>query len=342
MTEAQELKKTILAEAQGAMRLQLAFVGVVRGLFEALARGAATAEDLAAERRVDVGYVRRWCQAAYAFGLLEVATDGPHARFTVTELGAAFAPGHAGTLMPFAVQTILGAHMADRTAELMTSGERPGESVLAERANVLPWFGPMLEASFGPLFDRDIAGLDVFRRAGERGAVVVDLGCGNGWYLRKLALRYPKLTGLGLDGFAENVTQARALAERDGLSERLDFREGDIHQLALDRRVGVIALNRALHHVWEERGDIFRKLRDALAPEGAIVVWEPRWPDDWKTLRDPGRRAMAFQNLSEHVQGNHFLCPAEIEEAMREAGLVAETSLFVDGNEAVVVGTRPA
>ena len=36
-------------------------------------------------------------------------------------------------------------HMAERAAELMRSGERPGEQVLSERQTILPWFGPMLE-----------------------------------------------------------------------------------------------------------------------------------------------------------------------------------------------------
>ena len=51
---------------------------------------------------------------------------------------------------------------------------------------------------------------------------------------------------------------------------------------------------------------------------------------------------MAFQNLSEHVQGNHFLRPVEIETAFREVGMVPETFLFAEGAEAVVVGKRVA
>jgi len=49
---------------------------------------------------------------------------------------------------------------------------------------------------------------------------------------------------------------------------------------------------------------------------------------------------LAYQNLSEHVQGNHFLRPAEIEAAMHAAGLTPKTFLFAEGTETVVVGTR--
>jgi trans-aconitate methyltransferase len=225
----------------------------------------------------------------------------------------------------------------------MHTGQRPGESVLAERFTILPWFGPMLEASFGALFEREILpALPAFAELDATGGVAVDLGCGNGWYLRKLAARFPNVRGIGLDGFEENVRQADAAAKAAGVGERLTFRAGDIHHYTVAEKVSLIAMNRALHHVWDRKESVFAFLRDSLAPGGTVVIWEPRWPDEVASLRDPRRRPMAFQNLSEHVQGNHFLRPAEIEAAMRAVGLSAETFLFAEGNEAVVVGRKGA
>ena len=94
------------------------------------------------------------------------------------------------------------------------------------------------------------------------------------------------------------------------------------------------------NHVWDQRDKVFGILRDALVPGGSVVIWEPRWPDEVASLREPRKRPLAFQNLSEHVQGNHFLRPAEIEAAMRDVGLSPQTFLFADGTEAVVVGRR--
>lgn len=334
-----DLRKTVMTQAHGAMSLQLAFVGIANGLFDRLAiDGASTPESLAKGAGVDAGYVRRWCEAAYAFGMLEV--DGS-SRFTLAALGDAFRASASGTLMPFAVGAVLGAHMAERATGLMRTGERPGESVLAERATILPLFGPMLEASFGTLFEREILpALDVYRELDARGGLAVDLGCGNGWYLRKLVTRYPNVRGIGLDGFEENVRQATETARAAGLSLRLSFQAGDLHDYTVTEPASLIAMNRALHHVWDRKEQVFRQLHDALAPGGVVVIWEPRWPDDLPSLRDPRRRGMAFQNLNEHVQGNHFLRPAEIEAEMRTVGLEAETHLFAEGAEAVVVGRR--
>ena len=337
MANQEDLRKSVLAAAQGAMSLNIAFIGVSGGLFEALANAPGTASEVAARASADEGYVRRWCDAAYAFGLLDCQGDA----FSLTELGHAFRPSAPDTLMPFAVGAVLGAHMSERAATLLKTGERPGEKVLAERESILPWFGPMLEANFGVLFERQVLpALDVYRALDEKGGVAVDLGCGNGWYLRKLAQRYPHVRCVGLDGFDENIRHATEAAEKAGLADRVTFRAGDIHHYTLPDKVNVLAMNRALHHVWDRKDEVFAKMRDALVPGGSAVIWEPRWPDERSSLRDPRRRPMAFQNLNEHVQGNHFLRPDEIEAAMRGAGLTPQTFLFAEGAEAVVVGTR--
>jgi SAM-dependent methyltransferase len=319
--------------------LELAFVGIASGLFEALdARGPAGAPELATAAGKDPGYVIRYCDAAYAYGLLSATDAGA---FALTELGRAFLPNVAGSLMPFPVGVMLGAHMMERSVGLMETGERPGEAVLAERDSLLPWFGPMLEAQYGPFFRDVIApGVPIFDEVDARGGLAVDLGCGNGWYLRALAHRCTHLRGIGLDGFGENIAAARRAAERDGLGDRLDFHAGDLHDFTVSEPAHLIAMNRALHHVWNEKDNVFRILRDHLAPGGAAVIWEPAWPKDRAALTHPPMRPVAFQNLAEHIQGNHFLHPDEIAQELEAVGLTPQIYLFAEGREAVVVGRR--
>ncbi|MGC9237169.1 MAG: class I SAM-dependent methyltransferase [Thiomonas sp.] len=336
---ADDLKTQFRQQSQAALSLNVAYIGVVNGLFTTLHRlRQASAVALAEAVGFDPDYVLRWCDAAYAFGYLDADGD----TFRLTPQGEAMRPEAPDTLMPMAVQSVLSAHMAERAAGLMRNGERPGEQVLAERQTVLPWFGPMLEATFGPMFEHTICpAVPVFAEVDARGGLAVDLGCGNGWYLRALARRCGKLRGLGIDGFEENITQAQALARQNGLSDRLRFQHGDIHALTLDEPADLIAMNRALHHVWEkDTQTLFAWLRANLKPGGAVVIWEPAWPAERKALREPSRRGMAFQNLSEHVQGNHFLRPEEIQAAFAQAGMTATVHLFAQGNEAVVVARR--
>ena len=336
---APDLKTQFKQQSQAALSLNIAYIGVVNGLFSTLhSGGPASAQALAQASGMDSGYVQRWCDAAYAFAYLEVKEEA----FSLTPMGDAMRPEAIDTLMPMAVQSVLSAHMAERAAEFMRTGVRPGEAVLAERPTVLPWFGPMLEASFAPLFEHTICpAVAAFAEVNARGGLAVDLGCGNGWYLRALARQYPQLRGLGLDGFAENVQQAQARAKADNLAHRLSFQTGDIHNFKLGEPADLIAMNRALHHVWEkDQAGIFKWLHDNLKPGGFAVIWEPAWSDDRTTLREPGRQNLAFQNLSEYVQGNHFLHPQEIAGAFAAVGMVTQVHLFSAGNEAVVVAQK--
>lgn len=213
--------------------------------------------------------------------------------------------------------------------------------MLGERETILPWFGPMLEAQFGPQLDAILPQVPAFAAVDKKNGVAVDLGCGNGWYLRHLARRYEHLHGIGLDGFDENIRQARRAAQAEGLAERLDFHSGDLHHFTVEEPVDLIAMNRALHHVWDEKENVFRILSEHLRPGGFAVIWEPAWPAERSALRAPGRRPVAFQNLSEHVQGNHFLQPEEIVRAFEHEGMSAQVHLFMDGREAVVQAQKP-
>lgn len=328
-----------MQQAQGALLLNVAYIGVVNGLFTTLAElGQADAKQLAKAADKDPGYVTRWCDSAYAFQLIDEAGEGV---FTLTDMGHAFRPDVADTLMPFAVQSVLSAHMAERAAGLMPSGERPGEQVLAERETVLPWFGPMLEHLFGPLLEQHILPhVSAFAEIDQQKGMVVDLGCGNGWYLRHLAKQFSNLRGIGLDGFAENIKQATQCAATEGLADRLSFKTGDIHNFTVGKPVELIAMNRALHHVWDDKENVFKMFKEHLKPGGVAIIWEPNWPTQHKTLREIGHRPMAFQNLAEHVQGNHFLTPDEIAEQFHKVGMETQVYLFAEDREAVVVGKR--
>jgi len=95
-----DLKSRFRAQAQGAMSLDVAYIGVVNGLFATLERlGSATSEALADAADMDSGYARRWCDAAYGFGYLDEAQG----RFHLTESGLAMSPdAPASSVAPIA------------------------------------------------------------------------------------------------------------------------------------------------------------------------------------------------------------------------------------------------
>ena len=70
--EKPDLKKQFRAMVQGSQNLTVAYIGVVNGLFAALKQlDSGDVAAIATATRMDAGYVRRWCDAAFAFGYLE-------------------------------------------------------------------------------------------------------------------------------------------------------------------------------------------------------------------------------------------------------------------------------
>ena len=210
--EKPDFKKQFRCMVQGAQSLTVGYIGVVNGLFAASKQlGAGDVAEIATAARMDAGYARRSRDAAFAFGYLDAEGEV----FRLSEMGAVMLPDAPDTLLHLAMTMVSSVHMAVRSAGLMRSGERPGETVMAEVETLLPWFGAMLEGTFARFFEEKICpGVPVFSEINERGGLVVDLGCGNGWYLRALARRCGEVRGLGLGGFQENVAQAMRLGHK--------------------------------------------------------------------------------------------------------------------------------
>jgi ubiquinone/menaquinone biosynthesis C-methylase UbiE len=118
-------------------------------------------------------------------------------------------------------------------------------------------------------------------RAGE----ILDVGCGSGWWLERLAgtasvhgaLHGVELLDQRVNAARERVPSATVVA---GDARRLPF---------TDRRFGLVSLFTVLSSL-PGRPDVTQALREAarvLAHDGALVVWEPRVPT-------PGNRSTVF------------------------------------------------
>jgi SAM-dependent methyltransferase len=107
--------------------------------------------------------------------------------------------------------------------------------------------------------------------AGEANGPLVELAIGNG----RVAIPVARATGrpvIGIDISPKMLEQARARAADAGV--RLDLREGDMTDLALDEPAGLIYCPfRALLHLptWADRRRTFERVADALLPGGRFA-----------------------------------------------------------------------
>lgn len=323
------------------MALSVAYVGLFNGLFDALAGARGARPDaLAAARGLDAGYVRRWCEAAYAFGFLREARGRygltPFAREALAAGGGAFGGGQI--LRGIFAATIVGYNYALH----MRDGARPGYGAMARFPEFAPVFGAMLEQVQRKTFFHEILPrVPAYAEVGRRGGAVLDLGCGNGWFLVALAQRFPGLSGVAVDFGEANISAAERKIREAGLQGRLTAQRADIVTYRPDRPFDLICLNQVVHDVWHRRGVILARARKALREGGRIALWDRPFPRSRRELRRPSRHFMVFLNLFEEMGGTRLLTEAEMRRGLREEGFAGVRAYRVDrGAQVVVVGQR--
>ncbi len=135
--------------------------------------------------------------------------------------------------------------------------------------------------------DRLLARLEVVRLKPK---VILDIGCGTGYDVRKLMQRYPRARVLGLDIVAAMANRAR---RNSGLWRRLTgrcgFACGDAERLPLaPASVDMIVSNLALQ--WCDPRTVFAEAKRVLRP-GGLLMFTTFGPDTLRELRDAWRAA---------------------------------------------------
>ena len=117
--------------------------------------------------------------------------------------------------------------------------------------------------------------------------MVVDLGCGSGRLLERLATGRPDARIIGFDLSAPMLETARERLEREGLSERVKLRRGDMTSFdtELKETPDVVSCNFALHHLPDEEhlARCFEAIARVRDRSGCAV-----WIFDLARLRHPG------------------------------------------------------
>lgn len=110
------------------------------------------------------------------------------------------------------------------------------------------------------------------------GAKILELGCGNGVFLPRLA----KAVGaqgrvVGVDHSPELIAQARARAAAEGLGDGVDLRVGDAYALPfVDGYFDAAHCERVLMHL-ERPNEALSELARVVKPGGVVVAAEPDW-----------------------------------------------------------------
>ncbi|WP_018949239.1 class I SAM-dependent methyltransferase [Thioalkalivibrio sp. ALMg11] len=259
----------------GALCLTLS-IGHRTGLFDHMRnRPPATSGEIAAAVGLNERYVREWLGAMATGGIVTVDTGGP--RFTLPPEHAACLTraAAADNLAVFSQYIGLLGGVEDAIVAAFRAGEGVGYAHYARFHEVMAEDSGQsvlssLESDILPL----VPGLTDHL---ERGIRVLDIGCGSGRILNRLATLYPRSQFTGLDLSAEAIERGRTDAQEAGLGN-VEFIQADAAELdrhVTEQQFELITTFDAIHDQADPLG-VLTGIHRALKSEGIYLMQDIR------------------------------------------------------------------
>lgn len=117
------------------------------------------------------------------------------------------------------------------------------------------------------------ASVRLIDRPGDR-ARLLEIGCGPGFYSRRLAAIFPQFDIVGIDTSERLLALARQYAERERLVN-CRFLRADVQDLEMLRERSDVAIVSRFFLVMSDPGAVLRAIFQALRPGGVLFVAEP-------------------------------------------------------------------
>lgn len=260
----------------GFVYSQVLFACVRLKLFDMLASGPLSEDELAKRMNLPPENAKRLLRAAVSLRLLSPC-EGRH--YALGELGAAMV-GNPGIAAMVEHHSMVYADLADPVALLRGEPKKTALSdywayaVNPEAALVddqsIDGYTALMSDSLGLIAD-DV--LDAYALKEHR--CLLDVGGGDGTFLVAAAKRWPHLQVMLFD-LPAVAERARARFEREGLAGRARAIGGDLMRDPLPEGADVVSLVRVLHdHNDAEVDHIIKSARRALPTGGTLLVAEP-------------------------------------------------------------------
>ncbi|WP_234855675.1 class I SAM-dependent methyltransferase [Paracoccus everestensis] len=303
-------------------------IGNRLGLYRAMAGvGPMTSHEVAQAAGCAERYVREWLNAQAAGGYVAYHLASQTYELT-PEQAAILADDTSPVFMP-AIWEVVAAAWADagQTAQAIRTGKGVawGDHDGGLHCGVAAFFRNGYRASLVPEWLPSLEGVVPRLQAGAR---VADIGCGHGHSTLLMAEAFPNSRFLGIDTHPASITAARANAQQAGLSDRVEFLLADA-RAPLPGVFDLICFFDCLHDLGYPV-EAARRAREALAPDGTLMLVEPAASDRVEENLNPIGRiyytgstwlccAHAISEEGTHVLGAQA-GEARLAQVCREAG----------------------
>ena len=278
----------MLSDLGGAASVAMVRIGDALGLYKTLhAKGAMTAEELAATIGANERYLREWLshQAASNYLSYDPATE----KFALPEEQAMVFAAEESPVYMLGGFDLMAAMLdnqpkvekAFRTGDGVAWGEQAGCMFCAVARFFRPGYHNNLVTAWLPALDGVADKLN-------RGAKVADVGCGHGWSTVTMAKAFPNSQFIGYDFHPASIEAARAHARSHGVTRNARFEVGtakDFSETGLD----LVTFFDCLHDMGDPLGAAAH-VRQSLKPDGSWMIVEPMAGDSLEQNLNPVSR----------------------------------------------------
>ena len=315
------------------------------GLFASLkaADNGFSAEELATQHDLHAPYVLGWCRTAASFGFL----DGDDSTDPVTWKLAPFfdlilaSPGDPRHLANYCTTTTDHFHAdLDRHPDFFKSGEvftyqEHGADFTASIADLTGGLQTVLVHNVLPKLP------DIGPRLQED-LKVLDMGCGAGGLMLRLAKAYPAMTCVGVDVDAHGIEQAALEIDRAGMAGRVSAELVDGGDIGHAGEFDLVTMFEVLHELpLIVRPQVMANCARALKPGGKLLIIDETYPSKSGDLRKPEYFFPVLTGYNEMTWGNVVPTRAEQDQLIRDAGLVEIHRDMIGGIFTVMLIEKP-
>jgi len=263
----------VLSDFGAAIGSTLTLIGDKLGFFKAMAfAGPMDSEQLAKKTGANERYIREWLINQAAGGYLEY--DPLTKKYILPD---EYAIAMTDESSPFYVvggfQVIGGMVQAQdrvinnfKSGKGMLWGEHHHDLFQGTERFFKPGYHANLVSSWLPSLGGVVDKLN-------KGALVADVGCGHGISTIIMAKAFPKSKFFGFDNHKESIEQARKIAEKEGVSDRVKFEAGSAQDFNT-HQYDLICFFDCLHDMGDPVGAL-KNCKSKLKDDGTIMAVEP-------------------------------------------------------------------
>lgn len=272
------------------------YLGEKLGLYDALAEGPKTRDDLVSETGTHWRYVGEWLEQQVTTGILEVDDPSLPEETRTYTLPAAQREvlterDSLNYLAPFVrLMTAAGLQLPALVEVYRNGGgvpwEQYGDDMRTGQAEMnRPWFVNALGTEWFP----KVPALD--ERLRREDVRVADIGCGEGWSSIAMARTYPGLTVDGFEIDEASVVAAREHARDAGVADRVRFHHVDGAEVSDDSQYDVVTLFESVHDM-AHPVDVLQTAHRLVKSDGHVVVMDEAVADSFGERTDEVERLM--------------------------------------------------